>query len=120
MTNRKYRVIHWGTGRVGMPTLRGILERPDFELVGSVTELLLSGNEAEREIEHGGFLDAGEIRPEQRVHVLELADHERNGRRALVCRISLFGGTMVATAQVTPSRVAVGPARTFPKERVAF
>lgn len=34
MTNRKYRVIHWGTGRVGMPTLRGILERPDFELVG--------------------------------------------------------------------------------------
>mgnify|MGYP001593241104 CR=1 FL=1 len=31
---KRYRVIHWGTGRVGMPTLRGILERPDFELVG--------------------------------------------------------------------------------------
>ena len=30
----KHRVIHWGTGRVGMPTLRGILERPDFELIG--------------------------------------------------------------------------------------
>lgn len=34
MNKPKYRVIQWGTGRVGMPTLRGILERPDFELVG--------------------------------------------------------------------------------------
>ena len=34
MNKPKYRVIQWGTGRVGMPTLRGILERQDFELVG--------------------------------------------------------------------------------------
>jgi 4-hydroxy-tetrahydrodipicolinate reductase len=31
---RTYRVIQWGTGNVGRHSLRGILERPELELVG--------------------------------------------------------------------------------------
>ena len=29
-----YKVIQWATGNVGRHALRGIIERPDFELVG--------------------------------------------------------------------------------------
>jgi 4-hydroxy-tetrahydrodipicolinate reductase len=32
--DRKYRVIQWATGRVGLPALRGIIDHPDLELVG--------------------------------------------------------------------------------------
>ena len=34
MSEPQYRVIHWGTGVVGMHALRHILHRPDLELVG--------------------------------------------------------------------------------------
>ena len=30
----KYRIVHWGTGAVGAPALRSMLERADYEIVG--------------------------------------------------------------------------------------
>ncbi len=32
--SRPLRIVQWGTGNVGRPALRAIIERPDFELVG--------------------------------------------------------------------------------------
>ena len=31
---QKYRIVHWGTGAVGAPALRSMLERADYEIVG--------------------------------------------------------------------------------------
>ncbi|MFE3000823.1 hypothetical protein ACFXG4_38240 [Nocardia sp. NPDC059246] len=50
MTDRKYRVIQWATGRVGLPALQGIINHPDLELVGL---FVTSNSKAGR--------DAGEI-----------------------------------------------------------
>jgi hypothetical protein len=46
MTDKRYRVAHWGTGHSGMPALRALIEHPTFELV-------VSEQPAERRIPKG-------------------------------------------------------------------
>lgn len=113
--NRRYRVAQWGTGHTGMRALRGIIEHPQYDLVGAY---VYSASKAGR--------DAGEICGTQRTGVVATRNIEdiiaarpdcviympmTDGAKVEeICRLLESGANIVTTVTNFHHRGSIDPA----------
>lgn len=115
MTTRRYRVVQWATGNIGLRSLRTIMEHPELELVGLV---VFSGSKV--------GMDAGELCGLEPIGVratradveavvalepdcvLYMANHSDI---EVLCRLLESGANVVSTAREPHRRESMDPDR---------